>query len=78
MNDIWQRKEIESPCVKICVMDENSGLCIGCGRTRHEIAGWSGLEPSDRRKVMATLDARLESLKPKRRGGRNARIPKLK
>ncbi len=78
MNDVWKRDEIESPCVKICVMDEKSGLCMGCGRTRFEIAGWSQLEPTERRSIMNTLEERLESLKPQRRGGRKARIPRLK
>ena len=31
---------IETPCVKICVVDPETGYCIGCGRTREEIAGW--------------------------------------
>ena len=32
--------EISSPCVKICVIDPLSALCIGCGRTGDEIARW--------------------------------------
>ena len=31
-----------SPCVKICVVDPLSGLCIGCGRTVAEISQWRG------------------------------------
>ena len=31
--------EIETPCVKLCVVDPETGFCIGCGRTRpkHEL-----------------------------------------
>lgn len=49
---------IESPCVKICIMEPVSGLCHGCARTLDEIAGWAGFAPEHRRKVMAELDAR--------------------
>ena len=34
---------ISTPCVKICVVDPVSALCIGCGRSVEEIAGWTGL-----------------------------------
>ena len=36
---------IETPCIKICVVDPETGFCIGCGRTRTEIGGWLGLSP---------------------------------
>ena len=40
---------IETPCIKICVVDPETGFCIGCGRTRGEIGGWLGLSPEERR-----------------------------
>lgn len=30
-----------SPCVGICQMDKDSGLCTGCHRTIDEIVDWS-------------------------------------
>jgi uncharacterized protein len=48
-------QEIETPCVKLCVVDPESGFCIGCGRTRSEIAGWVAMSPAERREVMAGL-----------------------
>jgi predicted Fe-S protein YdhL (DUF1289 family) len=75
--EIWSRAEIESPCKRICVMDDGpggSGLCLGCFRTRPEIATWSRLTPEARRAVMAELPAReAEAGKRGRRGGRSAR-----
>jgi len=29
-----------SPCVGICVLDEEGVRCIGCGRTIDEIINW--------------------------------------
>jgi hypothetical protein len=50
---------IESPCLKICALDARAGLCLGCGRTIDEIAGWSSMSPAERARVMAELPTRL-------------------
>jgi predicted Fe-S protein YdhL (DUF1289 family) len=50
---------MESPCLKICVMEPGSKLCRGCGRTIQEIAIWSTLSDGERRRIMASLPARL-------------------
>lgn len=68
-DDVWSRDEIESPCVKVCVLHPEADICIGCYRTRYEIAGWSRLSRDDRRALMQTLPER-KSLLPGRRGGR--------
>lgn len=47
-----------SPCIHLCVMDDASGLCRGCGRTMDEIAAWSSLSEAERHAVMATLEQR--------------------
>jgi predicted Fe-S protein YdhL (DUF1289 family) len=52
---------IESPCLKICVMEPGSKLCRGCGRTIEEIAGWATLTDGERRRIMAVLPARLSA-----------------
>lgn len=49
---------IETPCTKVCTIDPRSRLCTGCGRTLDEIAGWGGLSPDERRRIMAALPAR--------------------
>jgi len=53
---------IETPCVKICVLDPKSGLCRGCGRNVDEIARWGRFSSEERRKIMGELPARLERL----------------
>ncbi|MES2988529.1 MAG: DUF1289 domain-containing protein [Pseudomonadota bacterium] len=53
---------IESPCVDICVMDGESGWCLGCGRTIDEIASWGMATPELRSAVMAELPARMAEL----------------
>ncbi len=68
--------EIETPCVKVCVVDPETSFCIGCGRTREEIGSWLGLTPGGRRQIMAELPERVASLTlhKRRRGGRRARL----
>jgi predicted Fe-S protein YdhL (DUF1289 family) len=51
---------VASPCVKVCVMDPQRGLCIGCWRTLDEIAAWGSMSDAERRKVIAALEARSE------------------
>ena len=50
---------IETPCINICTLDARSGLCLGCGRTVAEIAGWTAMTDDERRRIMAELPARL-------------------
>jgi uncharacterized protein len=54
--------DIQSPCKKVCVVDPISALCIGCGRTLVEIAGWIGFGADERRRIMGELPARLAAL----------------
>lgn len=51
-----------SPCVNICQMDDDSDLCLGCGRTIDEIIAWGSLRENQRQAIMADLPARLEKL----------------
>jgi hypothetical protein len=53
---------IESPCEKVCILDDASGLCRGCGRNLDEIARWSAMSEAERTQVMARLPARLAAL----------------
>ncbi|MCB1378541.1 MAG: DUF1289 domain-containing protein [Alphaproteobacteria bacterium] len=67
---------IETPCVKICVVDPETGFCIGCGRTRGEIGNWIGMSPAQRHDVMEVLPERMATLtlRKRRRGGRAGRF----
>lgn len=54
-----------SPCTKVCVLDGAGGLCLGCLRTRDEIARWGSMSEPERRAVMAGLDARRRANAPR-------------
>ena len=72
-DDIWKRDEVQSPCIKVCVIHPATRLCTGCLRSIDEIGQWSRMTPEARAEVMADLPARAPLLK-KRRGGRAARL----
>ena len=70
-DEVWRRAEVQSPCVKICVIHPETGLCVGCNRTGDEIAAWPAMTPEARRALMAELPDRQPN--PGRRGGRKTR-----
>ena len=74
-NDIWQRAEPESPCVKICMIHPETRLCVGCHRSIDEISRWGSMSREDRFAVLEALPLRAQN-SPKRRGGRRARVEK--
>ena len=73
--NVYFDPEIESPCIKVCVVDPSSGFCIGCGRTRDEIASWLDFGSEERHRIMGALPERMASLTGRRRrkGGRRGR-----
>ena len=54
---------IKTPCVKVCVVDGQSGHCLGCGRALGEIARWARISDQERDEVMALLPGRMEALR---------------
>lgn len=76
-DDVWRRDEIESPCIKVCIIHPDTRLCAGCGRTVEEIGDWSRMTPETRRVVMDALPARMATTTA-RRGGRAARIARYR
>jgi predicted Fe-S protein YdhL (DUF1289 family) len=47
-----------TPCVNLCKLDAVSRLCVGCGRSKAEIAGWKNMSEPERRAIMRVLAAR--------------------
>jgi predicted Fe-S protein YdhL (DUF1289 family) len=56
---------MKTPCNKVCVIDEASGLCKGCLRTLEEIGGWGQMSDAEREEVLSRLEKRkLEAAAP--------------
>jgi predicted Fe-S protein YdhL (DUF1289 family) len=52
---------VSTPCVKVCLIDPETGLCEGCGRTGEEVARWGTLSEEERLGIMAGLEERMRA-----------------
>jgi predicted Fe-S protein YdhL (DUF1289 family) len=57
-------ENIPSPCVSVCSMDEDSGLCEGCWRTVDEICDWAVNDDAEKQAVWAAIAQRLRQAHP--------------
>ncbi|MDP1739283.1 MAG: DUF1289 domain-containing protein [Caulobacter sp.] len=61
-------KPIATPCVKVCIVDPESSLCLGCHRTLMEIAGWTRFSEAERDALTAALPERRSRIRPEKLG----------
>ncbi|MGA0599684.1 DUF1289 domain-containing protein [Caulobacter sp. KR2-114] len=59
-------RAIATPCIKVCVVDGESGLCLGCYRSLPEVAGWQKLSDDERTAIMAELPTRRSRIRPEK------------
>ena len=50
--------QIESPCISVCEIKPETGLCSGCWRTREEIAIWARADKVLRLEILERLHER--------------------
>jgi uncharacterized protein len=62
MNTPVASTPIASPCIKVCALEPQSGICLGCYRTLPEIAGWGRMTDTQREAIMAELACRSSKL----------------
>lgn len=56
-------KTVESPCSGVCQLGPD-GLCLGCYRSRDEIARWLRMPAQERRHLMQVLLPARAALPP--------------
>ena len=49
---------IASPCVSVCRISDQTGLCVGCLRTLEEIALWSQYANEEKAEVLRLVNQR--------------------
>ena len=59
-------KAIATPCIKVCVVDGESGLCMGCYRQLSEVEQWARFSDDERAAIMAELPARRSRIRPEK------------
>ena len=60
---------VASPCIGVCRLDERAGWCVGCLRTREEIARWRDADEAERRRILAAVARRREECAETGRNG---------
>ena len=50
--------KLPSPCISICQIDPVSQNCLGCYRTRQEIARWPAMTADEQRVLLDQLKQR--------------------
>ncbi|HEX6859044.1 MAG TPA: DUF1289 domain-containing protein [Caulobacteraceae bacterium] len=61
-------RPIVTPCIQVCAVDGESGLCLGCFRTLKEIGLWGRFTDEERAALMAELPARKSRIRPEKLG----------
>lgn len=54
--------KVPSPCINVCKMNAQTGLCEGCLRTIHEIAQWSTATEDAKRAIWREIKRRETNL----------------
>jgi predicted Fe-S protein YdhL (DUF1289 family) len=57
---------IKTPCIKVCIVDGESGLCLGCYRKLNEVAAWGRLTDEERDRILAELPDRRRLIRPEK------------
>jgi predicted Fe-S protein YdhL (DUF1289 family) len=55
--------KVDSPCIQVCQLDGRE-VCLGCYRTRDEIARWTQMTEAEKFQVVSILAARRGELSP--------------
>jgi predicted Fe-S protein YdhL (DUF1289 family) len=50
-----------TPCIRVCILDPETGLCEGCGRTGEEIGQWFAFTEEERLRIMGELEDRMRN-----------------
>lgn len=59
-----EAEAVPSPCVSVCKLTADRSHCTGCLRTLAEIKAWKGMEPDEKRALLAALEERRETGAP--------------
>ena len=49
---------LPSPCISICQIDPETGNCLGCYRSRREIARWPAMSTDEQAELLQALKQR--------------------
>jgi predicted Fe-S protein YdhL (DUF1289 family) len=51
-------RQIHTPCISICKLNESKTYCVGCKRTRNELFNWAALPEAEQLRIISELEKR--------------------
>lgn len=54
------QEEVDSPCIGVCSMNDDTGFCHGCYRTIDEIRAWWDMSVEQQKELLHTLEQRQQ------------------
>jgi uncharacterized protein len=64
-------ENLDSPCIKICQLDE-AAICLGCYRSAAEIGAWWQADPLTRQTILVSAKQRQLDYAERRRNKRTS------
>jgi len=59
---------IWTPCIKVCFVDPDDAMCVGCFRMLPELAQWTKLSDAEREEIGNALPERRRKYQVKKPG----------
>ena len=53
-------EDIPTPCISVCRVNPDNGLCVGCFRTLGEISAWGRSTAANKRELWKTIMQRVK------------------
>jgi len=53
--------QVPSPCISVCRMNPDDGLCLGCLRDIDEIIAWGRMDEDNKRGVWRAIVSRVDT-----------------
>lgn len=63
-----QLMSIWTPCIKVCFVDPDAEMCVGCFRTLPELAQWTRYTGTEREAIKDALPAREAAYRREKAG----------
>ena len=60
MKNKFYFSKIKSPCINVCRIDNDSGLCVGCCRNEHEVFNWIYFSKEQKKITLSKIKKRVK------------------
>jgi|TARA_B110000438_G_scaffold18295_1_gene17007 predicted Fe-S protein YdhL (DUF1289 family) len=51
---------VKSPCINVCEISKDSGLCISCSRNEYEVFNWIYFSDEEKKIILSKIKERIK------------------